>query len=166
MELSQIKTLISDTIGEEAIQGEIPNSTPEGLIIDPTYLVQTAQLLHTHPNTYFDSLSCITGVDNDPKENTMEVIYHLYSIPFNLHLTLKVVVPRNAENDALPEVPSLCAIWKTAEWHEREAFDLLGIRFTNHPDLRRILLPADWEGHPLRKDYEEQSYYHGIKVKY
>ena len=79
---------------------------------------------------------------------------------------LKVEVARNTEEGKLPQVPSVSSIWKTADWHEREAFDLVGIEFTNHPDLRRILLPSDWEGYPLRKDYKEQEEYHGIKVKY
>lgn len=91
----------------------------------------------------------------------MEVVYHLYSIPFNKALAVKIIVPRDH-----PEVPSVAHIWRTANWHEREAFDLLGIHFAGHPDLRRILLPADWEGHPLRKDYQEQSTYRGISVKY
>jgi NADH-quinone oxidoreductase subunit C len=69
------------------------------------------------------------------------------------------------ENDQLPSVPSLVSIWRTADWHEREAFDLVGVYFEGHPDLRRILLPEDWVGHPLRKDYVEQEKYHGIQVK-
>jgi NADH-quinone oxidoreductase subunit C len=76
-------------------------------------------------------------------------------------LHLRVVLDREK-----PEVPSLSGIWKTADWHEREAYDFFGIQFTGHPNLTRILLPADWEGHPLRKDYVEQERYHGIKVKY
>jgi NADH-quinone oxidoreductase subunit C len=138
-----------------------PTSTP------PTYLIQVSDLpatlfaLQTNPLAYFDMLSCITGIDNGPEVNTMEVIYHLYSIPFHQSLAIKIILPRER-----PEVPSVCELWKTAEWHEREAFDLLGIQFLNHPDLRRILLPADWVGHPLRKDYRHEEYYHGVRIAY
>lgn len=96
----------------------------------------------------------------------MEVAYNLYSIPYNHHLMLKVKVPRNAEGESIPAVPTVSHIWRTADWQEREIFDLLGINFTDHPDMRRILCAADWEGHPLRKDYRLQDYYHGIKVPY
>ena len=106
-------------------------------------------------------LSCVTAIDNGPEAKTMEVVYNLYSVPFNHHLAFKVTLPR--EN---PEVDTVSHIWKTADWHEREAFDMFGIKFTNHPDLRRILMPADWEGHPLRKDYKQQEYYRDIKLDY
>ena len=91
----------------------------------------------------------------------MEVIYHLYSITKNLHFVIKVVLDRET-----PSVPSITSIWGTANWHERETFDLFGIHFEGHPDLRRILLPANWEGFPLRKDYTTQEYFHGVKVDY
>jgi NADH-quinone oxidoreductase subunit C len=104
-------------------------------------------------------LACITGIDSGAEQ--LEVVYSLYSIPNNVHLQLKVAVSK-----ATPKVPSLCSLWAGANWHEREAYDLLGIEFEGHPDLRRILLPGDWEGHPLRKDYKAQDYYHGIKVAY
>lgn len=91
----------------------------------------------------------------------MELVYNLYSIPYNHHIAIKVALDRNA-----PSVRTLSDIWRTANWHEREAFDLFGINFTDHPDLRRILLPADWEGFPLRKDYQHQDRYRNIKLNY
>jgi NADH-quinone oxidoreductase subunit C len=115
--------------------------------------------LHTNPTTYFDQLTCITGLDNGPEAKTMELIYTLNSIPFNQSLQLKVILDR--EN---PEVESIASIWKSAEWLEREVFDMYGVKFLNHPDLRRILMPADWEGFPLRKDYQEQETYRNIKL--
>src|SRR5690606_29221347 len=118
-------------------------ATPKAIIISQDHLLETCDFLYENSLTYFDSLSCLSGVDNGPEANTMEVIYNLYSIPFNHHLMIKVVLDRNNSADTLPEIPTVCHIWKTANWHERETYDLLGIKFTGHPDLRRILLPAD-----------------------
>jgi len=139
----------------------VPNATPETVVINPNKLLSVAQELFNNPETYFDQLSCVTGIDNGPDAKTMEVIYHLYSIPFNRSLALKVILPRED-----PRVPSLSSVWKSANWLERETFDMYGIIFENHPDLRRILMPADWEGFPLRKDYKEQDTYRNVQVKY
>jgi len=136
----------------------VPNSTPTTILVAANRLVDVANELHTNPETYFDQLSCVTGIDT---VNTMEVIYHLYSIPFNLSLALKVVLPRDN-----PQVPTLSSVWKSANWLERETYDMYGIIFEQHPDLRRILMPADWEGYPLRKDYKEQEQYRDVQVKY
>ena len=136
----------------------VPNSTPATILVTTDKLVDVARELHNNPGTYFDQLSCVTGVDT---LNSMEVIYHLYSIPFNLSLALKVILPRDN-----PQVPSLCSVWKSANWLERETYDMYGIIFEQHPDLRRILMPADWEGYPLRKDYKEQETYRDVQVKY
>jgi NADH-quinone oxidoreductase subunit C len=140
---------------------EIPNSTPFGIIIKKEVLPSLCESLYKNPSTYFDMLSCITGVDNGPESGTMEVIYHLYSIPFHESLVLKVILSR--EN---PELESVVSVWKTANWLEREVYDMFGITFTNHPDLRRILMPADWKGYPLRKDYKHEEYYRGVKIDY
>lgn len=160
MEFSEIKEMISEHL-PEAVLGEDLSATPQALVIDKAYLYQLCEFLLVTDGLYFDSLSCVTGIDNGPDKNTMEVVYNLYSIPYNHHLMLKVTLDREQ-----PLVDSVESIWKTADWHERETYDLLGIEFANHPDLRRILLPKDWEGHPLRKDYQEQEKYHGMTVAY
>ncbi len=112
---------------------------------------------------YFDFLSSITAVDYFPK-NEFAVVYNLSSIVYQYQLTLKVLLPNGRALNDLPEIDSVSAIWRTADWHEREAFDLMGIFFVGHPDLRRILLPDDWIGFPLRKDYTEAEMYRGIST--
>ena len=142
----------SEVVADEKI-------TPKGVKIHPSDLKKVCESLHQHTTSFFDMLSCITVVDNGPDAGTLEVIYNLYSIPYNHHLSLKIIVARDhAEIDSVEDV------WKTANWHEREAYDMYGVKFKNHPDLRRILLPADWDGHPLRKDYKQQEYYRGVKL--
>jgi len=166
MEYDQIKSLIVSMFGDSIVLKEDKTSLQPSMTIPVEKILEVCQFLHVQPQLYFDFLACITAIDNGAEVGTMEVIYHLNSIPYEHTLVLKVEVPRNKEDEPLPKVPSLTPIWRTADWHEREAFDLIGIDFVGHPDLRRILLPADWEGHPLRKDYKEQEEYHGIKVKY
>jgi NADH-quinone oxidoreductase subunit C len=151
---------IVNTVARENISVE-ESSTPKSIKLSATDIVPVCTELQQNTSTFFDMLSCLTGVDNGPEAGTMEVIYNLYSVPFNFQLMLKVVLPRNE-----PEIETVSHIWKTADWHEREVFDMYGVKFAGHPDLRRILLPADWEGYPLRKDYKQQDYYRGIKVDY
>jgi NADH-quinone oxidoreductase subunit C len=124
-------------------------------------LLELASFLKNDSQCYFDSLSCITAIDNGPDKGSIDVLYELYSIPFGHKIRLKVTVARDNET-----IDSVTDLWASANWDEREAYDLVGIKFNNHPDLRRILLPEDWHGHPLRKDYVEQEKYHGITVKY
>jgi len=166
MVFEEFKNLIQTKFGTEAVVKEELSFLQPQLTIAKDKLLDICLELHTNPQTYFDLLSCITGIDNGADKGTMELIYHLYSIPFNHSLVLRVELQRNKESETTPEIPSVTSVWKTADWHEREAYDMFGIFFKGHPDLRRILLPADWEGYPLRKDYKEQEYYHGIKVKY
>ena len=160
MRFEEIKSLVESQL-PGAVPGEDLEATPHALSISPESIHQVCELLHAHDKTYFDSLSCLTGLDNGEEKGTMEVVYNLYSIPYDLHLMLKVEL--NRDN---PAVDTVSDIWRTADWHEREAFDLLGIVFNDHPDLRRILLPNDWEGFPLRKDYVEQEKYHDVVVKW
>ncbi|GAB4161001.1 MAG: NADH-quinone oxidoreductase subunit C [Candidatus Dojkabacteria bacterium] len=160
MNISNIKQFLVEKLNIDT--NIIENSLQPLLQVKVNDLIQVATFLHENEHTYFDMLSCITAIDNGKTLNSIDVVYNLYSIPFNLSISLSVSIERNS-NDG---VPSLSHIWKTAEWHEREAYDLVGIKFKNHPDLRRILLPNNWDGHPLQKDYSLQEKYHGIKVKY
>lgn len=139
----------------------VQQTTPRALQIHAPDLTAACHELARNPAAYFDMLSCITGIDNGPEAATMEVIYNLYSVPFGHSLMLKVILPRES-----PEVESISPIWKSANWLEREVFDMYGIVFKNHPDLRRILMPADWKGYPLRKDYQHEELYRDIKIKY
>lgn len=135
-------------------------SDPKSIRIDAHDLLPVMQEMQHNALLYFDMLTCITGIDNGPASD-MEVAYNIYSIPFGHHLMIKVKLDRTN-----PRVDSLTPLWRSANWLEREIFDMYGITFLNHPDLRRILMPADWEGYPLRKDYQHQEYYRDIKVKY
>ncbi len=96
----------------------------------------------------FNRVSTVTAVDRYPFEPRFEVVYHLHSIGHNQRVRLKCRIP-----SAVCEIESVTSVWRGAGWYEREVFDLFGIRFRGHPDLRRIMMPDDWQGHPLRKDY-------------
>jgi NADH-quinone oxidoreductase subunit C len=126
--------------------------------VSPNHILEVAKLLRDDDDMQFDYLSCLSGVDLKGK---LAVVYQLFSMVKRHKITIRVEVP--TEN---PSVPSVESIWRTANWHEREAFDLFGITFAGHPDLRRILLPYDWDGHPLRKDYQVPEFYNGMKVPY
>ena len=164
MPLDDIRALLMDHFGDSIILDEVLEDTPPALIVPAPRIAEVCQYLREHPKLFFDYLACITALDNGPLAATLEVIYNLYSIPHNLQLMLKVAVARNSKGESLPSVPSVSKVWRTADWHEREAYDLVGIHFTDHPDLRRILLPAYWEGHPLRKDYQAPATYQGLSI--
>ena len=116
------------------------------LEIAPGKIVRVCQFLKDELK--FVRLSTIAGVDHYPGEPRFEVVYHLHSLERNQRLRVKCRLP-----GADPEIDSVTGVWRGAGWYERETFDLFGVRFRNHPDLRRIMMPDDWEGHPLRKDY-------------
>ncbi|NOZ74916.1 MAG: NADH-quinone oxidoreductase subunit C [FCB group bacterium] len=119
---------------------------------------EIARQLRDDPALKLDSLQCITGVDLGPEAN-LEIRYNLHSMEHRHHGEIRIEVPKET-----PELPSVAAVWDIADWFEREVYDMYGIRFSGHPNLMRILLPDDWEGWPLRKDYEEPETYHGIVV--
>jgi NADH-quinone oxidoreductase subunit C len=147
---------------EERFPGAVRSFTKEAIdpyaMIEPARIVEVCAFLRDDPRCAFDSLMCLSAVDYPP--DRIQVVYHLYSIPLKHKLVLKVDLDR-----ADPRVATVEGVWKMANWHEREAFDLLGVVFEGHPDLRRILLPFDWEGHPLRKDYVAPESYRGVTNK-
>jgi NADH-quinone oxidoreductase subunit C len=164
MSFEEIKLLLVEKFGPEVIIGEETGGLQPALLIDPARIADVCLELRNNSNTYFDFLSSITGVDYGVEANRFGVVYHLASIPYQTQLTLKVSIDNDRSLDNLPTFPSIASVYRTADWHERETYDLLGIFFEGHPDLRRILLPDDWEGFPLRKDYKTAEYYKGIKI--
>jgi NADH-quinone oxidoreductase subunit C len=145
------------------------------VVVEPANLLAICRFLRDDRKLKFELLNCISGVDYlepDPKkapkagfEPHLEIVYHLQSFTHRHRFTLKLSLPRwqDGKPGSLPEVPSVTGLWAAADWHEREVYDLSGVWFTGHPDLRRILLSEDWTGHPLRKDYEFPLEYHGIR---
>lgn len=164
MTFTELTDLLTTQFGSDVVVANTTNPQPY-LTIGADRLVEVCQFLRDDERTFFDLLACVTAIDNGPETGTMEVVYNLTSIPYEHNLMLKLTVPREPGGNRLPSVPSVVSVWRTADWHEREAYDLVGINFTGHPDLRRILLPTDWNGHPLRRDYQEDEQYHGIKTK-
>jgi NADH-quinone oxidoreductase subunit C len=159
----------------EQITGANLQAIDPWIEVSPAGLVPLCLYLRDQPDLRFNLLNCISGVDYfeaDPKKAAkvdwqphLEVVYHLWSLPHKTSLVLKVILPRWKDDRAgeLPEVPTVSGVWRTADWHEREVYDLSGVHFVGHPDPRRILCPEDWVGHPLRKDYEMPLEYHGIR---
>lgn len=124
-------------------------------------IAEVAAFAKSEPDLAFDNLMCLSAVDY-PKETPprMEVVYHLFSYTHRHLHVLKVMLPRES-----PSLPTVERTWAVANWHEREAYDMFGVVFTGHSDLRRILLPDDWEGWPLRKDWVDPDFYNGMHVK-
>lgn len=142
---------------EESVRDRFPDAVIESgdsggilmLRIEPSHLADVCRFLKDSPELRFDYLACVSGVDWGDR---LEVVYHIQS----LSLGHKIVLKANVDRDD-PRLPSVTSVWAGADFQEREAYDLYGIVFDGHPDLRRILLPEDWEGFPLRKDYGGQA---------
>ena len=123
------------------------NGTP-GIVTTPDKVYEIANILKNDIDLCFDSMRDVVGVDRFIKINRFEVIYNIYSIKFKDRIFLKVLCDTKK-----PEMPTLSSVWASADWYEREAFDMFGIDFTGHPDLRRIYMPEEFEYYPLRKDF-------------
>jgi NADH-quinone oxidoreductase subunit C len=155
MDTQAVQVLLSRRFGSAV--GPVETGRVESWVeIDADEIANASEYLRDAPELRFDCLSNLTGVDY-PSKGQIQIVYNLMSYSLGHELTLKVNVGRDR-----PVVPTVQGVWPAANWLEREAYDLLGIDFVGHPDLRRILLPDDWIGYPLRKDYVEAPEYHGI----
>lgn len=176
MKAAEIQQKLQSRFGERITGGNLEAIDP-WIECSASALPEVACHLKEDPELQFDSLNDLTVVDYfqpDEKkaakfghEPHLEVVYHLYSYTHKHHIVLKVKLPRwkDDRKGELPEVASVSDVWGIANWHEREAYDLMGVHFTGHPNQRRILCPEDWVGHPLRKDYEFPLEYHGVRGK-
>jgi NADH-quinone oxidoreductase subunit C len=164
MSFAEVKLLLTEKFGADIIVGEETSGLQPALLIDAERIAEVCLELRNNSKTYFDFLSCLTGVDYGVEDGRFGVVYHLASIPYKTQLTLKISKQNDRTESNLPSFPSITSVYKSADWHEREAYDMMGIYFEGHPDLRRLLMPDDWEGFPLRKDYQNAEYYKGIKI--
>ncbi|MGH9666945.1 MAG: NADH-quinone oxidoreductase subunit C [Bryobacteraceae bacterium] len=146
----------------DLIKEKIPDAVEEvkeafgelTLFIAPASIVDVCRFLKNEQE--FNRIDDVTAVDWHPAEPRFEVVYHLHSLPRNQRLRMKCRV-----SGPQPEIDSVTPVWRGANWYEREVYDMFGIVFRNHPDLTRILMPLDWDGYPLRKDYPIHGYKYG-----
>lgn len=176
MTAAEIATKLEAKFGP-MITAKQPDAMNPTVEVDHSAIAQVAQFCRDDDDLAFDYLRDLTAVDwmipDDKKakklniEPHLQVLYQIFSFKHKHDLTLKVRLERwkNGNANVLPEIASVSRVWQVAEWHEREAYDLMGIRFTGHPRLTRILCAEDWVGHPLRKDYEFPLEYHGVRCK-
>jgi NADH-quinone oxidoreductase subunit C len=155
MKADVIAKLLTATFGREILEDHSTSRHPRVHIAADSWR-KVAQYLRHEPLLSFDWLANLSGIDYAADEQLC-CAYHLWSFDLRHSFALKVFTSREA-----PSIPSVCNLWRAANWHEREAYDLLGIDFPGHPDLRRILCADDWVGFPLRKDYRFPREYHGI----
>ena len=145
MESSEILTRLQSVFPQTPLSLD----ANQAIVVPANSIYAVCVYLNEMSDLAFDSLMCLSGVD---RGENFEVVYHLFSMTHLHKVTLKVQTPRTD-----PKIPTVATLWRTADWHEREVYDLFGIVFLDHPDLRRILMPDDWEGYPLRKDYTKEG---------
>lgn len=175
MDIQGIHSILTEKFGATVVGSAVFPAIDPWIQVEASKILSVALFLRDDQRTQFNHLNDLCGCDyleTDPKklakfghEPHVEVVYQLSSLSLRHRLKLKVVVPRwkNDQPDELPVVPSVSSVWAIANWHEREAYDLVGIHFEGHPNLRRILCPEDWTGHALRKDYPFPLEYHGVR---
>ncbi len=158
MKTEEIYNILKEKFADAVIDMKSEAPSDDFITVRADKIFDIGLFLRDADNLKFDYLQCLSGMDMG--EN-LGVVYHLHSMDIAHSMVLKVVVPKSN-----PNVPSVEKVWKAANWHEREAFDLIGVVFIGHPNMIRILCPYDWEGHPLQKNYVTPEYYHDMKVPY
>lgn len=155
MKSEEIAALLSEKFGEKIQECKLDVFNPWS-VVEPAAILEVSQFLKSDERLLLDHLETLAGVDY---KDRLEVVYVLYSMKHHHRYTLKCRLPRED-----PKISTVESIWLVANWHEREAYDMLGIVFEGHSDLRRILCPDDWEGYPLRKDYKFPTRYRDMPV--
>lgn len=155
MTIQEIFDKLKENFGDQVI--DLTENVDPFIRVKAEAIFDIGTFLRDDEEMRFESVMCLSGVDY-PEHLT--VVYHLFSTSHRHRVVLKVEVERED-----PHVPTVENVWHVANWHERETYDMYGIVFDGHSDLRRILCPDDWEGFPLRKDYQVQEYYRGIRVE-
>ncbi len=155
MKAEEMGALLSATFGAKILETKTEGLNPFS-VIDPAEILSVCRFLRDDERLAMDHLECLAGVDY---KDRVEVVYVVYSMKHRHRYTMKCRMPREA-----PRLSTVESVWRVANWHEREAYDLIGVVFEGHSDLRRILLPDDWEGHPLRKDYKFPTSYREMPV--
>jgi NADH-quinone oxidoreductase subunit C len=158
MEATAIYEALEKRFGDKV--GQFKGDVPEPYLnVDAKSVVDVCRFLRDDENLNFEVLSDLTALDW-PKEEKIQIVYHLYSYSRRHQIVLKADLRRES-----PRIATVEGVWKVANWFEREVYDLFGVIFEGHSDLRRIMLPEDWIGYPLRKDYIEQEEYDGISTQ-
>ncbi len=152
---NEIEALLRQQFGEKVLESKLEGFSPSS-VIDPTAILEVSRFIRDDENLKMDHLELLGGVDY---KDRIEVVYVVNSLTYGHRYMLKCQLPRDN-----PRIQTVESVWKVANWHEREAYDMFGIVFEGHSDLRRILCPEDWEGYPLRKDYRFPKTYRGMPV--
>jgi NADH-quinone oxidoreductase subunit C len=158
MNTNEIFNTLKAEFGDAIIEIVEQEASDSFIVVSPDKIFDICHALRDKDEFKFDYMSLLSGMDLGDK---IGVVYHLYSFELKHNVEIKTSVPKET-----PDIASVERIWRTADWHERETWDLFGINFTGHHNLIRILCPYDWEGFPLRKDYVQPDEYHGMKVPY
>ncbi len=156
MDPVQIAKMIEEKFPDQVV-GTVTHAGQVGVMLHKEGIIDVCRYLRDEPSLKMDHLADLTAVDYSTYPGDegprFEVVYNMISTLYRHRIRLKVRLPEEE-----PRIDSVASVWQTANWHERETYDLMGIVFDGHPDLRRILMPEDWEGHPLRKEYPLKGY--------